>query len=370
MSRLAFGVLALTLPACLSSSGSTTTEPTDPELVLAGIDTAAPAGAWDVAPTLHVNARSGGVAAANGRRVFPIWLAGSESAPLPLDVVALANDGDDVRVAVLGPLSGGSRAVIAAAGYAQPRGNIEMSLEVTSSGEHLIVVGAFDLARASAFSIAAYSTAEPELTDVLADPKDGALVGNGGIVRATLGTALADRTFDVELELWASPPADPAQLRRVAISQASGNQINILVPAGVAAGDDLQLRVRDGSGKVLDSGVAARYAPSTGALVRTDALVYGTGGRLGASGIVGMFEGRAHLALLSESRQIPIAETTVVNERPGQAGNGWAAFDVLFEPAYGMAADGEPVSIAVLRGDGEYQRLACFAYRGARTACP
>ncbi|MBA3464717.1 MAG: hypothetical protein H0T46_32590 [Deltaproteobacteria bacterium] len=370
MSRLAFGLLALTLPACLSSSGSTTTEPVDPELVLAGIETTAPARAWDVAPTLHVNARSGGVAAANGRRVFPIWLAGSAAAPLPLDVVALANSGDDVRVAVLGPLRAGSRAVIAAAGYSQPRGNIEMSLEITTSGEHLLVVGAFDLARATAFSIAAHSSADPEMTDVLADPKDGGLVGGGGIVSAVLGNALADRTFDVELELWASPPAVPSQLRKVATSQASGNQVNIIVPPGVTAGDDLQLRVRDGQGKVLDSGVSARYAPSSGALVRTDALVYGTNGSLGASGIVGMFEGHAHLALLSESRNIVIAETTVMNDRPGQTGNGWAAFDAVFEPAYGNAADGEPVSIAVLRGDGEYQRLACFAYRGARTACP
>lgn len=369
MSRLAFGVLALTLPACLSSSGSTTTEPADPDLVLAALDTTTPAGAWDVAPTLHVNARSGGVAAANGRRVFPIWLAGSEATPVPVDVVALANDGDDVRVAVLGPLVGGSRAVIAAAGYAQPRGNIEMSLEIATSGEHLIVVGAFDLARATAFSVTAHSSAEPEMTDVLADPKDGGLVGTGGIVTATLGNVLSDRTFDVELELWASPPADPAQLRLVATSQASGNQLNIIVPAGVAAGDDLRLRIRDGQGTVLDSGVAARYAPNSGALVRTDALVYGTNGSLGASGIIGMFEGRAHLALLSESRDVIIAETTIVNERPGQVGNGWAAFDVVFEPVYGNAADGEPVSIAVLRGDGEYQRLACFAYRGARTAC-
>lgn len=355
MSRLAPLLAALALPACITSSG-TTSPPPDPDVALASSDTAD--GAWDVAPTLHASEGVSGNAAAHGRRVYPIWVAGSASAPVPLDVVALAADDADVRVAVLGPLRDGERPVLAAGGYAQPRGDVEISTELVTTGEHLIVVGAFDLARASAFDLATYCDAcDPTATDVLASPKSGALAGTGDrIVHATLGDAA--RATAATYELWHAS-------ERIA----TGASPDLAVPAGVLAGDDLRLVVRDARGEILEDGVTVRFAPDATALVRTDALVYASDGSLGARGIVGMFEGRARLSLRSEARHEVLAESGVMADRPGQVGNGLAAFDATFRPGAAPPA-GELMSIGTFDGNGDYVRLGCVTYGGAAAACP
>ena len=368
--RLIF--IALGLSACVATGGGASTQPSDPDLALAAQDAAAePDGAWDVAPTLHVGERVAGEALVHGRRVYPVWIAGTEAAPVPLDVVATAADDDDVRISVLGPLRGGERPVLAAGGYAQPRGNVELSVELSTTGEYLIVVGSFELARTTSFRVQTHCDAcAPTATDLLASPKDGALVATGdGIVHAELGDAARGR--EVALELWASPPAHPWELRRVA----AGTALDLAVPAGVAAGDDLRVVVTQADGTALDTGVATRFAPDPAALVRTDALIYGDPASVQASGIVGLYEGRARLSMRSEARHAILAEATVVAaDHPGATGNGLNAFDATFAPdpadAGAIAADDELLSIGTLDGDGAYIRLGCFAYRGDPQPCP
>lgn len=349
-------------------------------------------GAWDVAPTLHVGQRVYGHARAQGRRVYPVWLAGSDEAPVALDLAATARAGGDVRVAVLGPLdAGGGRAVIAAAGYAAPRGDLDLTVETTARGEHLIVVGSFALATETHFDLAtSCESCAGAQVDVLASPKAGALVGTDtGIVAMELGAVLADRDFDVEVELWASPPAQGWSAKQVATSVASGWQVNIIVPPSVQAGDDLRLVVREAGGRVFDDGVVTRYAPVAAPLVRTDALLYGDLASLGASGVVGFYEGVASLSLRSETRRIVIADHDLHVDQPGHVGNGFNAFDATFAPPLELAPgvvnpslprNGELLSVGYLDGDGAYRRLGCFEHcndlsgdatcTGGPRACP
>ena len=331
-------------------------------------------GAWDTAPTLHAGERVHGHASANGRRVYPMWIAGTAAAPVALDIIASAHGEGDVRVAVLGPINNGTRQVIAAAGYASPRANIELTMSSKERGEHLVVVGSFELATETDFAISTHcSSCAADQIDVLAEPKAGALVAteNGNIVHVDLGAVLANRAFDVEVELWASPPAQAWNAREVATATASGSQVNILVPASVLPGDDLRLVVRTTGGAVLDAGVTTRFAPELAPLVRTDALLYGDLVSVGASGIVGYYEGVASLSLRSETRKVIIADHDLHVDRPGQPGNGFGAFDATFNPPLeseqgalnpNLPTNGELLSIGYLTGDGDYKRLGCFEY--------
>lgn len=330
-------------------------------------------GAWDTASTLHVGEQVYGHASAGGRRVYPMWIAGSDATPVALDIVARATTDDNVRVAVLGPLKNGTREVIAAAGYSAPRASIEMTVDATDRGEHLVVVGSFELATETGFQISTHCPGcTSDQVDVLAEPKAGALVASEtGIVAMELGAVLADRTFDVEVELWASPPAQAWNGRKVATSVASGSQVNIIVPSSVVAGDDLRLVVREAGGAILDAGVTTRYAPVLAPLVRTDALLYGDLVSVGASGIVGYYEGVASMSMRSETRKVVIAEQDLRANRPGQPGNGFGAFDATFNPdledGHGgsnpnLQRNGELLSIGWINGNGDYKRLGCFEY--------
>lgn len=323
---------------------------------------------WDLTPTLHVGERVVDRADAGGRRVFPVWLDRGVS----LDVALGALDDSSVRIAVLGPLRAGTRETIASAGYTAPRSNLALAFETRERGEHLIVVGSFGLRTATSFALSATCPAclGPE-TDVLAAPKAGALVGTAGLVQMQLGHVLDDRDTDVEVELWASPPAQGWNATLIATAVASGSQVNVLVPPTLRAADDLTLVVREAGGRVLDTGVVTRYAPALAPIVRTDALLYGDLVSLDASGIAGAFEGVIALELRSETRGLTITGAVVHTDKPGQVGNGWNAFDAHFNPPLEDAAgnlnpklprNGELLSIGTLDGDGGYQRLGCFEY--------
>jgi len=328
---------------------------------------------WDTAPTLHVGERMFDHASANGRRVFPVWIAGRPGATVPLDVTATAADGEySVRIAVLGPLRNGTRRVLGAGGYATPKANVEVSLSVETAGEHLIVIGSHDLSDETWFNVQTHCNAcEAGVTDVLSSPKAGALVATGtNMVQAELGDVLADRSFDVELELWASPPMQSWNAVKVATSVASGTQANVIVPASVHAGDDLRLVVRRAGGAVLDAGVPTRYAPNAASLVRTDAILYGDIASLQVAGIVGFFEGHATMALRSETRHVEIALDEIVATRPGHVGNGFGAFDASFLPELehegtlnpDLPRNGDLLSVGTFNGNGDYRRLGCFEY--------
>lgn len=361
MLRLASVVSALTLAGCVTADAPDA----DPDLSLAAGDTSA----WNTAATLHVGEATPGGAGANARTVYPVWLAGSEAAPLPLDVVVTADDDHDVRVAVLGPRQAdGSRPVLGAGGYAQPRGNVELSVEAAAAGEYLIVVGSYELATATEFTLRTYCAGcEASATDALAFPKAGALVGEGDrVIHAELGASVRARE-GISVELWTSPPLRREQAHLVATVPASGERVELPLPTGAAEGDDVLLVVRDASGAMLDAGVAARFAPERHAFVRADALVYDAGGAITASGVVPMFEGRAQLVLRSEARDLVLGEALVLAERPGQVGNGFAAFDAPFAPA--MFGRGERLSIGTYNGNGDYRAIACFAAGGAAIPC-
>ena len=381
MSRLAF-VVALAVPALFACTDdlatSSPTSETDEELAAAEELPVAALGkadtSWDVAPTLHVGRRTFDHASAGGRRVFPLWIAGSAASPVPLDVVATASgDGDySVRIAVLGPLKNGQRAVLAAGGYAQARMNVEVSLNVKTSGEHLVVIGSHDLSDETFFEVGAFSSADPRKLDVLASPKAGALVATGnGIVQAQLGNVLANRNYDVELELWASRPMQSWNATKVATAVASGTQVNVIVPSSVKAGDDLRLVIRKAGGAVLDAGVPTRYFPQATTFVRTDAVLYGDLASVQVAGVVGFYEGMATLELRNETRQRIVDEHHVEMSMPGHVGNGFNAFDATFDPELfledetinpNLPRNGDLLSVGFINGNGDFRRLGCFQY--------
>ncbi|MBA2542278.1 MAG: hypothetical protein H0V17_21735, partial [Deltaproteobacteria bacterium] len=302
------------------------------------------------------------------RNVYPLWL----DAGIAVDVVATAFDEGSVRVAVLGPLRNGRRDVIASGGYSTPRSNVELTIETTERSEYLVVVGSHRLESATSYQLTAHCPdCTSEQTDVLAVPKAGALVGTGGIVSMQLGNVLADRDFDIEVELWASPPAQWWNGTKVATSVASGTQVNVIVPSTVAAADDLRLVVREAGGRVLDTGVVTRFAPVLAPMVRTDALLYGDLVSVGASGIAGAFEGVISLSLRSEVRAVTIADADIYIDLPGQVGNGFNAFDAAFNPELfdeqgtlnpNLPTNGELLSIGTIDGNGGYRRMGCFEY--------
>ncbi len=324
---------------------------------------------WEDADTLHVGQRIFDRAEVGGRKVFPVWL----DAGIAVDVVASALDDGSVRVAVLGPLDGhGRREVVGAGGYSTPRSNVELTVETLQRGEYLVVVGSHRLASATTFRLATYcpDCSGPE-TDVLATPKAGALVGTDGLLSMELGRVLADRDFDVEVELWASAPGLTWDATKVATSVASGSQVNIIVPDSVKAADDLKLVVREAGGRVLDTGVVTRFAPVLESIVRTDALRYGDLVSVEASGIAGYFEGVLEMSMRSEDRDVVISDTVLRIELPGNVGNGFNAFDASFNPELvddngvlnpNLPSNGELLSIGTIDGNGGYRRLGCFEY--------
>ncbi len=390
MPRLSCSLL-VSLPIAIGCATQTATD--DPD----GVDSPSVLGpqidaAWIDAPTLHIGARVFDRAAANSRKVYPVWIAGSATDPVSFDVTASSTD-SDVRVAVLGPLDHGARAVIGTGGYASPRTNVEITALGTMSGEYLIVAGSFDLVHDTSYDLEVHCEAcAPSRLDVLDAPKAGALVAmaDDRVVQARLGEVLAQRTFDVEVELWASPPARSDEARKVAAGVASGTQVNVIVPASVHAGDDLTLVIREAGGRVLDTGVITRFAPQAAAFARTDCVRYGDLDSVEISGVVGFFEGEVAMSLRSEQRHVELAEQVIRAALPGHVGNGWNAFDATFTPARvngdgelapDLPHDGELLSVGYIGGgDGAYHRLGCFEYcndlsgmggcTGGPRACP
>ena len=342
----------------------------DDELALAAGDAIGATGkadaSWVDAPTLHAGARVFAHASTGSRSVHGIWLAGSKSQPLALDVIASASDGYDVRFAVLGPLVHGKRAVLAASGYARAETVADASVKIETTGEHLIVVGSYGLARETFFDLDVRVDGDPARTDTLATPKSGALVGDADrLVSLSLGEVLAARDFDVEVELWSAPPMQPWNATHLATSVASGNQVNFIVPSEVADGDDLQLVVREAGGRTLDSGVLARFSSRSTAFARTDAILYGDLVSLQIGGVVGYFEGVADMTLRSETHDREIAQHVLHADQPGQVGNGLGSFDATFAPELenpNIPRNGELLSVGFVNGNGDYSRLACFEY--------
>lgn len=327
------------------------------------------AAGWETAPTLHADTTLFDFANAGTRRVHSIWVAGTSASRVPLTITATTSDDDDVRIAVLGPLdANGARAVLAADGYAARKHAVSVSLNVATSGELLVVMGSYNLASDTFYELSASCTGAgcgPSRVDALASPKDFALVGDSTrLVQMTLGDMLVG-TGDFEVELWRSPPMQAWNATKVATSQASGNQVNVIAPyPAVRWGDDLRLVVREaGEGRILDTGVTTRFLPTPSNFVRLDAILYGDIASLQIAGAVGFFEGQADLRLRSETYHREIAATTIHADRPGMVGNGFNAFDATFLPDLSVAAqDGELLSIGFINGNGDYRRLGCFEY--------
>jgi len=319
------------------------TDPTADELDLAAGDSVGASGkadaSWVDAPTLHAGARVFAHASAGSRSVHAVWLSGSRSQPLALDVLASASDGYDVRFAVLGPLDHGKRAVLAASGYSRAETVADATVKIDTAGEHLIVVGSYGLARETFYDLDVRVDGDAARADVLASPKSGALVGNADrLVSLSLGDVLAARDFDVEVELWSAPPMQSWNATHLATSVASGNQV---------------------------SGVLARFSARTTAFARTDAILYGDLVSLQIGGVVGFFEGVAAMVLRSETHGREIAQHTIHADQPGQVGNGMNAFDATFAPELdnpNIPRNGEKLSVGFINGNGDYSRIACFEY--------
>jgi hypothetical protein len=331
---------------------------------------------WGGARTLHVGDGQFDQVAAGDRRVHSLWAAGSAADPIAITVtVEAAEESGTVRVAVLGPLADGQRQVIAADGYTAAKHAIELPARITESGEHLVVIGSFGLASDSAYTAAVRCApdhgCDPARVDVLAEPKAGGLVGADDLIAARLGDVLAARDFDVEMEVWTSPPGLSWAAELAGVSVASGDQINALVPDAAAAGDDVLLVVREAGGAVLDTGVLGRYAPGEGVFARLDAILYGDLVAVTVSGVTGFFEGTAELELRSQETGRTIESVVVRADRPGQVGNGLGAFDATFAPWISdedgnlnpdLPRNGDLLSVGRISGNGDYLPFGCFEY--------
>lgn len=348
---------------------------------------------WAVAPTLHAGARVFDGATAAGRRVHPLWLAATPATPTSFDLEVRAADGHDVRVAVLGPLANNARPVLAADGYASRKRTVSVHVDSTLTGEHLVVVGSFNLQTQTYYDVVARcpTPADCERMDILSSPKVGALVATDTdrLLSMQLGPVLDNRDFDVEVHLFTSAPNQPWNATHLATSVASGSQVNTILPPSLQPGDDITLVVREAGGRILDTGVRTRFAPTATAFARTDAILYGDIASLQISGVVGFFEGTADLTLHSETHNRDIATFTAHADQPGAAGVGFGAFDATFTPALetepgvlnpNLPRNNELLSVGYINGNGDYRRLGCFEYcndlagtntcTGGPRACP
>jgi hypothetical protein len=355
-------VLLLGLVGCIDAATDVDLADTD-AVVLAG-DGAADSPSWNAADTLHGNAHLFDAAGANARRVHSIWVDGSAASPVTLTLDAHANEGQDVRIALLGPAVNGTRSVLGADGYSSATRDASLTLPITTSGEHLVVVGSYNLASETFYDLSATCTGCEDRVDVLATPKDFALAGDAhDMLSIQLGSVMQSWSADISVEVWSSPPMQSWNATKVATSEASGSQVNVLVPGTVKAGDDLRLVVRQGAGRVLDSGITVRYMPAPTRLVRLDSILYDDLVGMQIAGVVGFFEGQADLRLYSETHKKEIASSLHTLEHPGQVGNGYNAFDAHFIPSFTNAAhDGELLSVGFINGNGDYSRMGCFEY--------
>jgi hypothetical protein len=359
-------LLALSVAACIDSSTTDVDLASqDPNITNAE---KADAPGWENAATLHEGTRIFDHASANSRRVHSLWISGSNMNHVPLVVDARATDTNDVRIVVLGPLVNGTRAVLAADGYSQRKRDASVTLDISQPGEHLVVVGSYNLASETFYDLHATCPGPDgcgvSRYDVLATPKDGALVGDSTrLVSMLLGDVMVGHDYDVDVELWASPPMQWWNATKVGTSTASGTQVNAIIPASVHDGDDLRLVVRESGGRVLDTGVTTRFVATPHSFARLDSILYGDIASLQIGGIVGYFEGVADMRLYSETREMELAASTQHSDRPGQEGNGYNSFDASFFPELSVAPhDGEILSVGYINGNGDYRRLGCFEY--------
>lgn len=360
-------LLALTVAACVDApTTDLNLAASDPDIVAAQqLDSAT----WENAATLHEGAPLFDHAEPNARRVHSLWIAGSNNSHVPLVVAANGIGGDDVRLAVLGPIDPMTRKrpLLGADGYATQERDARITLDISEPGEHLVVVGSYELATATTYDLSAQCSGDGcgvSRYDVIANPKDGALVADSSrTIEMVLGDVMVGHAQDIDVELWASPPLRPERTTHVATATTSGTQLTAIVPASVKPGDDLKLIVRQADGRVLDTGVATRFAPTRSAFARLDQVLYDDLGSLHIAGVVGTFEGVADLRLFSETRELELATTSVHTDRPGQDGNGSNAFDAGFYPDPGVTPhDGEILSVGYLNGNGDYHRMGCFEY--------
>jgi hypothetical protein len=388
MSTARFLLIAALGAACVDPATSTDDTALAEDDVVANVpapdDPSADNGsaAWISAETLHANMRLNDFASANERNVHSLWIAGSNANRVPLAITARAGDGYDVRIAVLGPVTNGSRAVLAADGYSAPKRSVSVTLDVATRGEHLVVIGSYGLANDTFYELTAQCDNCDSRVDVLASPKFYGLVGNDQrIVSGLLGDVMLGYNADVEVEVWTSPPMQWWNATKVSSAYASGTQVNAILPSAVAAGDDVRLVVREPGGRVLDTGVTTRYVPTPTTFARLDKILYGDIASLQIAGVVGFFEGQADLRLRSETHDRELASDIAHVDYPGHVGNGFNAFDATFMPDLSVAAaDGELLSIGFINGNGDYRRLGCFEYcnnlsglsscTGGPRACP
>src|SRR5688500_12654229 len=96
---------------------------------------------WETAATLHANTKQFDMVGPGSRRVHSLWVDGSPSSKVPLTITANASEGFDVRIAVLGPVgANGARTTLAADGYSTRKRRASVALNLSTRGEHIVVV--------------------------------------------------------------------------------------------------------------------------------------------------------------------------------------------------------------------------------------
>jgi hypothetical protein len=334
---------------------------------------------WVVEESLHLGESRYGSVEAGGRNVMPMWIAGTNEQPVSVALTVAGHDGDAVRVAVLGPLEGGQRALLGAAGYDAASSTAEVTIDVTHPGQILVVVGSYALAEFASYDVSAQcanETCNAEVVDALAAPKLGGLIGTelddgSALIQTRLNDALSAHDH-FEVELWSSPPGLRWDAQLIAVSESSGTQANFLLPPGtLTEGDDLMFVVRAGDAlPIAERGVWARFAPMPHVFARLDALYYSDLGAVSLSGVTGYFEGFDELSLRRVANDAELATTTLVANLPGTPGLGFGAFDATLMPEMfldgkldpDLPKNGETLSVGRIDGNGGYHPFGCFEF--------
>jgi hypothetical protein len=382
--RLLASLLLPTLAACQTFVETIPTDEADPadqvEVLPPSHDDKGDQPGWASQPSLHLGESRYGAVDPGGRHIYSMWVAGSAARPVALDLAVVGQDDAAVRLAVLGPLVGGQRAVLGSDGYGAAVGTAAVTVEIAEAAQILVVVGSHRLASFAAYEIDARCADEacgPETVDALVAPKVGGLIGQrladgSALVQTRLNQALAQRD-KFEVELWRSPPGVRWHAELVAVSESSGDQANFLLPPGaIAEGDDLMVVVRAGDGlPTADRGTWARFAPEPRLFARLDMLLYSDLGAVTVSGVTGYFEGHDEIALRRAASGRQLVSATAEATLPGAPGNGFGAFEVTLAPEIwrpdgsinpDLPRNGEVLSVGRIDGNGGYAAFGCFEF--------
>jgi hypothetical protein len=285
---------------------------------------------WYVQRTLHVGERRHEWLRADARRqVFPFYVGASPSKPVSL-AFTVQSYGQPFKLAVLSPIGGnGKRTTVASAGYGAPSLDPSVDVQLTKSGNYVVVVQHQDAARTfedggdelTLNSICYGSETQCKATGALYDLKPGAIVSKGAL-SVKLNPKLGNRL----VRLWFSPNEEGWDPVLLGSKQTKAGVATFVLPEPwpahgaadapwdqLAEGDNLFIEVPG-----YDDGTRVRLwsSPQAGANLR-HLRTSDFDNLFEIAGVAAPFEGSSWISLYSETRQQFLASSIVNVSLPG-----------------------------------------------------